>query len=335
VRWESLRNNLSICTFLANQSSKKLFIDNLPETSKTREDQICVPLTQVFERICGWSTELSSWFVPSQECLVMTGSRICKAALWRNREGLRQRILCCCKHKSLTYTVNLISNSNHLLQWVCVCVWHTVGAWGLLALFYQQACNLGVRGGVGWIIRAHYHPDEGGSATREVTLNQSKDKDSDPKFVWNQSCRSPLLQSFLPGTGPACLYPALMGLGGRRGASGTSPPHWSPGMTEDHRLVSETLGPSHTADPCSHCYTAPLCRSTWKRFDTFNKSCGSSLVSTVTSHFRSYLQYFCFLIERSTQQTNDFPSWHEGMLNAGSQHIQSVRELKDTMRLKK
>lgn len=101
-----------------------------------------------------------------------------------------------------------------------------------------------------------------GAPPREKYLWNSQDKGNQMFYCITQShdqlqrdLSHPLI---LPGTGPECLCPAQKGWGWRRDVSGTSPPHWTPGMTADHRPVSETPGPSHTANPYSHCYTALL-----------------------------------------------------------------------------
>lgn len=50
---------------------------------------------------------------------------------------------------------------------------HTLCVGRLLALSHQQAGGLGVRGAISRVVRTHYHPDERGSASREITLQQS------------------------------------------------------------------------------------------------------------------------------------------------------------------
>lgn len=144
-----------------------------------------------------------------------------------------------------------------------ICVQHTVQLRGFLILFYQQAGDLGVGGEVGWVIRAHDHPNKGGSATWEIALDRWKHRVR--PHIQIQQTPWEVSYWISPGTGPACLCRALMGLGGRRDGSGTSPPHWGPGTTAHHTPMSETLGPSHTVDLCSHCYTALLHRSAWKK----------------------------------------------------------------------
>lgn len=53
------------------------------------------------------------------------------------------------------------------------CAVHTLCAGRLLALSHQQAGRLGVRGAISRVVWTHYHPDERGSASREVALQQS------------------------------------------------------------------------------------------------------------------------------------------------------------------
>ena len=216
VRWESFRKNLSICTLL-QRAKNSLDIPPLSlRTKKTRKTvlnhtkllstldhmwllQSCFWLTQVFDSICGWSTELSSTSVPSLECLVMTGSRICRAALWSNRERQPED-----KQWIEDQQINSLLSKPLVLESLCVwvCVQHTLWAWRLLALFHQQASSLGVGGAIGWVIWAHNHPDEGRSTTWEITLKQSRQRDQiTPScwvapsvtslcahFTWNWSC---------------------------------------------------------------------------------------------------------------------------------------------------
>lgn len=55
----------------------------------------------------------------------------------------------------------------------------TLGAGRLLAPSHQQAGRLGVRGAISRVVRTHYHPDERGSATREIALQQSSENKFD------------------------------------------------------------------------------------------------------------------------------------------------------------
>lgn len=73
---------------------------------------------------------------------------------------------------------------------------HTLRAWRLLTLFHQQAGGLGVGGGIGWVIWAYDHPNEGGSTTWEITLQKSGHRESDHMFTSCKSCVSSLFIHF-------------------------------------------------------------------------------------------------------------------------------------------
>lgn len=110
--------------------------------------------------------------------------------------------------------------------------------------------------------------------------------------LWSQSHMDKLqfdLSSLLtvPGTGPVCLCPVRKGWGGRRDASGTSPPHWSPGRRAHHRPEFEKLGPSHTADLCSRCCMAQLHRSAFRQVNTQQK-----FHQTVWNHLKISILFY-------------------------------------------
>lgn len=192
---------------------------------------------------------------------------------------------------------------------------HTLGARVLLALFHQQTGGLGVGGWICWVKRAHYHTNEGGSATWKVTLEQSGHRRIRLQTHRLNLYVASLTYSFLPETGPVCLCPVLKGWGERWGVSGTSPPHRSPGTTAHHRPASETPGPSHTANLYLHCCMALLHRSTCKHMEQFISKFKCQNTLSINYLFSSpYLQYFVFLIKSPAEQTDDFSPWHMSML---------------------
>lgn len=88
------------------------------------------------------------------------------------------------KTESLTLNCSLIvrpldRSCSGVLNRVSVCASRTVLAGGLLAFFHQQAGDLGVGWSVSGVIRADYHPDEGGSATGKITLDKSDSRQTD------------------------------------------------------------------------------------------------------------------------------------------------------------
>lgn len=62
--------------------------------------------------------------------------------------------------------------SGWCLQWFLYGVELTLWAWRFLTLFHQQTGCLGVRGRVCWVIWADYHPNKGGPAAWEITLEK-------------------------------------------------------------------------------------------------------------------------------------------------------------------
>lgn len=138
-----------------------------------------------------------------------------------------------------------------------------------MALSHQQAGCLRVRGAISRVIRTHYHPDERGSASREIALQQSgENKFERTSHSGKHMIRSVRSAKTLPATGPVCLCPVRKGWGGRRDASGTNPPRCSPGRRAHHRPESGRPGPSHTACLCLHCCTAQPHRSAHRHFST-------------------------------------------------------------------
>lgn len=191
---------------------------------------------------------------------------------------------------------------------------HTLGTWRLLSLFHQQAGGLGVGGGIGWVIWAYDHPDEGGSATWEIALDQSRHRESDHMFTWSRSCVS---LSFLFTWNWSCVFMSRTeGFGWKEGCEWYQPTTLKPrDVSTSQACVWETGSISHCKPVLTllHGSAAQICKHTESFVSKYNHtiiSCRWLLLSAVFSYF----QYFLCFIESSTQQADYFTPWHMGML---------------------
>lgn len=178
---------------------------------------------------------------------------------------------------------------------------HTLWAWCLLALSHQQAGSLGVRRAISWVVWTHYHPNEWGSATREITLEKSGKEEYDHNLTWaNFGLTSPVCSLYLELV--LCVY-VPHGRIGVEGGMWMVPAHHAEAQGGEHITGLSLRNWVHlTLQACAHAVAWLSCtdlhsdklaqnRNFTKLFEIISKCLSSStsfmqLTSTVT--FRTF-----------------------------------------------
>lgn len=211
------------------------------------------------------------------------------------------------------------------------CAVHTLWAGRLLALSHQQAGGLGVRGAISRVVRTHYHPDERGSASREITLQQSGGNNSitlphvGKRFHLTSAVCSRYLQLVLRVYVP-------YGRVGVEGGVRVVPAHHAVAQGGEHVTGLRLRDWVHlTLHACA--YTVARLGPTDLHSEMLAQHIDFSTLSNMIKKnnnkkkhlglffYLIYLKDFIFFIKSSSEQANDFTPWHMGVLTITSYQI--------------